>query len=86
MLSRTMNVPVRPTPALQCTSMGGLDLLNFDLTRRMNLMRAVANCGKHSVPTKKVVARDGEGGGLGVCRLWGASQGRDGGPGGQGEK
>ena len=76
MLSRTINISVRPMPALQCKSMGGIDSLNFDLTRRINPM---STCHKlrHSVirPTKKVVVGDGDGGGPGVCRLWGTSQG-----------
>ena len=45
MLSSVMNVPVRPTPALQCTSRGGPSYL-WDLrTRWMNWMREVLSAG-----------------------------------------
>ena len=45
MLSSRMKVPVLPTPALQCTSMGGPSLLWIFRTRRMKAMREVANFG-----------------------------------------
>ena len=46
MASRRMKVPVRPTPALQCTSSGWSRLGGWSLrTRQMKLMRDMAFCG-----------------------------------------
>ena len=45
MLSSKMNAPVRPTPALQWTSMGGLPCLRAFLTCLMKLINEVAKGG-----------------------------------------
>ena len=44
-MSMVMKVPVRPTPALQCTMMGGPSLFHSALTFLCTIMRGLPYCG-----------------------------------------